>query len=209
MSSPAGLAPAMGASHGPMLGHVQVHAPEWRDEQAPDLAIDRLEERLAAVRAVPGVERAYPRLFAPALVAREVDGHAAMVVGVDPALETAPGGMLQGVSTALRPRERVVLVGAGLARELEIEVGDELAVLGTAADGSMANDLVTVGGILSTPIDLVNRLGVVMPLETAQDTFAMPDMAHEITIRGGGSSDEAPALAALVAAELEGLEQSY
>lgn len=191
---------------GPMLGHVQVHAPEWRDEQAPDLAIDRLEERLAAVRAVPGVERAYPRLFAPALVAREVDGHAAMVVGVDPALESAPGGMLEGVSASMGPRERVVLVGAGLARELEIEVGDELAVLGTAADGSMANDLVTVGGILSTPIDLVNRLGVVMPLETAQDTFAMPDMAHEITIRGGGSSEEAPALAALVAAELEGLE---
>ncbi|MCZ7685984.1 MAG: hypothetical protein M5U28_47385 [Sandaracinaceae bacterium] len=52
----------------------------------------------------------------------------------------------------------------------------------------------------------MNRLGVVMPLETAQDTFAMPDMAHEITIRGGGSSEEAPALAALVAAELEGLE---
>lgn len=191
---------------GPMLGHVQVHAPEWRDEQAPDLAIDRLGERLATIRAVPGVERAYPRLFAPALVAREVDGHAAMVVGVDAAIESAPGGMLEGLPAEARPRERVVLVGAGLARDMGVEVGDELALLGTGADGSMANDLVTVGGLLSTPIDLVNRLGVVMQLEAAQDTFAMPDMAHEITIRGSGSTSEAPALAARVIAEVDGLE---
>lgn len=191
---------------GPMIGHVQVHAPEWREEQAPDLVIDRLDERLARIRALPGVESAYPRLFAPALVAREIDGHAAMIVGVDATLESAPGGMLEGLPPEGRPRERVVLVGAALAREMEIEIGDELAVLGTGADGSMANDLVTVGGLLQTPIDSVNRLGVVMALETAQATFVMPDMAHEITIRGTGTADDAPALAARVGAELEGLE---
>lgn len=191
---------------GPMIGHVQVHAPEWREEQAPDLAIDRLDERLARIRAIPGVERAYPRLFAPALVAREIDGHAAMIVGLDGALESAPGGMLEGLPPDARPRQHVVLVGAALAREMEIEIGDELAVLGSGADGSMANDLVTVGGLLQTPIDAVNRLGIVMSLETAQDTFAMPDMAHEITIRGTGTSDDASELATRVRAELHGLE---
>jgi ABC-type lipoprotein release transport system permease subunit len=189
---------------GPMLGHVQVHAPEWREEQAPDLVIDRLDDRLARIRAIPGVERAYPRLFAPALIARDIDGHAAMVVGVDPALESQPGGMIEGV-TAL-PHERVVLVGAALAREMEIVIGDELAVVGTGADGSMANDLVTVGGILHTPIELVDRTGVVMALGSAQETFAMPDMAHEITILGSGSVNDAPALAARVKRALPRLE---
>jgi putative ABC transport system permease protein len=182
---------------GPMLGHVQIHARQWREEQAPDLVIDDLARRLAQVRAVPGVEQAHPRIYAPALVAREVDGHAAMIVGLDVTGESAPGGMLQGLAPRARPSGHRVLVGSSLARDMEIEVGDELALLGTAADGSMANDLVTVSGILHTPIDLVNRMGIVMPLEAAQDTFAMPDMAHEITIRGS-SSDDAPALAARV-----------
>lgn len=191
---------------GPMIGHVQVHAPEWRREQAPDLAIERLDERLAMVRRLQGVERAFPRLFATALVARDVDGHAAMIVGVDAALESVPGGMLEGLPVEGRPREHVVLVGAGLAREMGVEVGDELAVLGTGADGSMANDLVTVGGLLQTPIDSVNRMGIVMALDTAQETFVMPDMAHEITIHGTGTADDAPELAARIGAELDGLE---
>ncbi len=190
---------------GPMLGHVQVHSPGWRDEQAPDLVIDHLRHRLARVRAVPGVERAFPRLFAPALVAREVDGHAAMIVGVDPRLESNRGGMLDGLPARERPHERVVLVGAGLAQEMGVSVGDELAVVGQAADGSMANDLVTVGGVLRTPVDLVNRMGVVMALGPAQETFAMPDMAHEITILGSGSANDAPALSARVGRALDGL----
>lgn len=181
---------------GPMVGHVQAHAPEWREEQAPDLVVDDLEARLEAIRAAEGVESAMPRIYAPALVAREVDGHAAIVVGVDPALESARGGMLEGLRARGRPRDRVVLVGSALARDAGIEVGDELAIVGQGADGSMANDLVTVGGVLRTPIDLVNRRGIVMALGTAQAIFAMPDMAHEITIRGLGPAEGAGALAA-------------
>ena len=184
---------------GPMVGHVQAHAPEWRAEQAPDLVIDSLDDRLARIRATDGVRQALPRLYAPVLVAREIDGHAAMVVGLDPARESEPGGLLEGLPREARPRERQVLIGAALAREMHVELGDELAVLGQGADGSMANDLVTVSGFLQTPVDLVNRLGVVMPLEAAQETFAMPDMAHEITIHGRGTLDAAPALAARIA----------
>ncbi|MDQ3033987.1 MAG: ABC transporter permease [Myxococcota bacterium] len=196
------------AMTGPMMGHAQVHAPAWREEQAPDLVIDRLEERLAAIRGTEGVAQAFARLYAPALAAREVDGHAVIVIGIDPERESGAGGLLEGLPADIRPHDRSVLVGAVLAREAGIEVGDELAVLGQGADGSLANDLVTVAGILRTPVDLINRSGIVMPLAAAQDTFAMPDMAHEITIRGTGSGDDAPALVARLGAleDLDGLE---
>jgi len=181
---------------GPMMGHVQVHDPEWLEERAPDLVLRDVEATLEAIRDQDNVELAHARIYAPALVAREVDGHAVMIVGVDVDRESARGGMLEGLPEVGRPRGHRVLVGASLARETGITVGDELAVLGSAADGSMANDLVTVGGILSTPMDLVNRTGVVMPIDTAQEIFAMPDQAHEITIRGIGTPDDATALAA-------------
>ncbi|MDH5492311.1 MAG: hypothetical protein OEY14_10190, partial [Myxococcales bacterium] len=80
---------------GPLLGHVQVHDPDWREERAPDLVIEDVRERLATLRALPEVQEAYARIYAPALVAREIDGHAVVVVGVDVPLEAAQGGLLQ------------------------------------------------------------------------------------------------------------------
>ena len=101
---------------GPLMGHAQVHAPGWREEQAPDLAIDRVDERLAAIRATEGVAQAYARVYAPALAARDVDGHAVMIVGIDVELESTAGGLLEGMPAAERPRGRSVIVGALLAR---------------------------------------------------------------------------------------------
>jgi len=184
---------------GPVMGHVQLHDPDWREERAPDLVIDDVERTLAEIRAIPEVQDAYARIYAPALVARDIDGHGVMVVGIDVEAETADGGMLQGLPAEGIPTDREVLVGSALAREVGIEVGDELALLGSAADGSMANDLVTVSGILRTPIALVNQTGVVMPMRTAQEVFAMPDQAHEINVRGTGGAEGAEALAARIA----------
>jgi len=180
---------------GPMMGHVQVHAPDWREERAPDLVIEHVEETLSAVRGFEGVAQAHARIYAPALVARDVDGHAAMIVGVDVAREVEPGGLLDGLPEEGRPGPRRALVGSALAREAGISVGDELAIFGGAADGSIANDLVTVTGILRTPLDQINRMGVIVPLASAQEIFVMPDQAHEITIRSTGPPDAAPAFA--------------
>lgn len=194
---------------GPLVGHVQVHAADWREERAPDLVIDDVDARLADIRGLDGVQSAFARAYAPALAAREVDGHAVLVVGVDLAAESGQGGLLHGIDPAALEDESGALVGAGLAREAGIEVGDELALLGQSADGSMANDLVRVAGILDTEMDAIDRTGIVMSLARVQEIFALPDMAHEITVRGS-DPEAAPALAARIAsldgfAELETL----
>ncbi|MBX3273134.1 MAG: ABC transporter permease [Sandaracinaceae bacterium] len=184
------------AMTGPMMGHAQLHHPDWREERGPDLVIEDADATLARIRALPDVESAYARIYAPALAAREVDGRAVVVVGVDIAAERGPGGLLAGLPEGAIPDARGALVGSRLAREAGLSVGDELALLGQGADGSFANDLVRVSGVLQTPIDLVNRMGVIVHLETARDVFVMPGQAHEINVRGAGAPDEAPALVA-------------
>lgn len=193
---------------GPLMGHVQIHAPDWREEMASDLVIDDLDAHLAAVRNVDGVAAAYARLYGPVLAAHEIDGYAAVVVGLDPAAEAGPGGLLEGMPAEMLPHERSCVVGHTLARQHGIEIGDELALLGQAADGSFANDLVTVSAILTSPVELVDATGILVTLGTAQEIFVMPDQAHEITIRSSGAGDDAEALAARVGAlpELAGLE---
>jgi ABC-type lipoprotein release transport system permease subunit len=88
-----------------------------------------------------------------------------------------------------------------------ITPGAELALVGQGADGSLANDLFEVTGIVRTPVDSVNRMGIVMSLESAQTLFAMPGEAHELVVRARDPA-AAPALAGALAAHpaLAGLE---
>jgi ABC-type lipoprotein release transport system permease subunit len=167
---------------GPLLGHVQVHAPGWRKDRAMDRTLRGTEEALAAVRAAPGVASASARVYAPALAALGEEGFAVLVLALDPAAEARPTGLLAG--TFERPAGKRVLMGKALAEVMGVGAGDVVALVGQGADGSLANDLFTVAGLVSTSVDLVNRQAVLMELPVARELFAMPDEAHEIVVHG-------------------------
>ncbi|MFZ5438843.1 MAG: ABC transporter permease [Myxococcota bacterium] len=190
---------------GAVIGHVQVHAPKWREDRALDRSLRDTTALLAAVRATPGVAAVNPRIYAPTLVAKGLDGQAAVVVGVDLALE-GEHGLLEGLAVPPLGRNEVVL-GELLAQRLDARVGDELALVGQAIDGSVASELYRVRAVVSTQVDLVNRLGLVMPLADARELLAMPDGAHELFVIGT-QPQGADALAATLAATpaLAGLE---
>ena len=167
---------------GPMLGHAQAHAPGWRKDRSMDRTLRGASAALEALRRLPAVEGATARVYAPALAARGEEGFAVLVVGLDPAAESGPVGLVAGAPEP--PRGRRALMGRSLAELMGVGVGDEIAVVGQGADGSLANDLFTVAGLVSTSVDLVNRQGVLVGLEEAQELFSMPDEAHEIVVRG-------------------------
>jgi putative ABC transport system permease protein len=169
---------------GPMVGHVQLHAKGYEDERAMDLVLTGLAEGVRELRARPGVRDVAPRIYAPVLVAPERKAFMATVVGVDLPSESQPFGLLAAQGEPLKPRH--VLIGYRLARTAGLVAGQEIAVVGQAADGSLANDLYTVQGIIKGPVDLVNRLGVVMDLADAQELFVLPDQAHELVVRMEG-----------------------
>jgi len=166
---------------GPMIGHVQIHAASWREDRAMDRTLGDLERTLTTIRADEAVRNAAPRIYAPVLAAPRGDAFAAVVVGVDVAGESADYGMLSGLSGGLEPGQ--VLIGYRLARRMQAEVDQEIAIVGQGADGSIANDLYRIRDIIKCPADLVNQSGVVMPLAAAQRLFVLPNQAHEIVIR--------------------------
>lgn len=176
---------------GPIVGHAQIHAHDWREERATEMAIDDVTAKLAAIRALPGVDSAFARVYAPALVASEMDGHGAMILGVDLDAETGPGGLLEGIAPEALDGEHPALIGAAFARDTGMEVGDELAVVGSASDGSIAADLVTITGLIETPLDMINRGGLIVGISVVQEAFLLEDSAHEITVRGAdpGAAD--------------------
>lgn len=183
---------------GPMLGHVQIHAPQWRRTRAMDRTLRDVSRTVDELRRDADIAGVNPRVYAPALAALGEEGFAILVMGVDVAEESRPTRLLAGVATPMNGHR--VLMGRRLAEQMGVRAGAEIALVGQGVDGSMANDLFTVAALIETPVDLVNRQAVVMTIDEAQSLFVMPDEAHEIVIYARD-----PPRAGALAARLNGL----
>ncbi|MBW2278554.1 MAG: ABC transporter permease, partial [Deltaproteobacteria bacterium] len=82
-----------------------------------------------------------------------------------------------------------VVIGRRLARTLNVSVGDELVVLSQAADGSMANDLYEVRGVLKGIGDAVDRGGVFMTQSAFRELFVFDEGVHRIIVRRPAEKD--------------------
>jgi putative ABC transport system permease protein len=197
---------------GPMLGHVQVHHRQWREERAIDLYIDHLNTVRTEIAGLPEVKTVSPRLYSAALAAsgekrdQPADAEPGMIVGVDTTVESGPGGLLESLPQDAHPRGNQVAVGRVLANRLHVSKGQELALIGQDVQGFPASDLFAIVAIIDSPVDLVKTRGVVMSIETAAEFLAMPNQAHEIVIRGS-NVERADGLAREIAAlpELSGM----
>jgi ABC-type lipoprotein release transport system permease subunit len=77
-----------------------------------------------------------------------------------------------------------IVVGKTLASSLGVRVGEELAVVSQAADGTVGNDLFRVAGIVDVGISHLNRMLAVAHLEDAQTLLALEDwQVHEIVLK--------------------------
>lgn len=192
---------------GPLLGDVQAHPPGWRVEREIDRTIEGVSDRLAALAREPGVGSATARVYAPALAALGMEGQGVLLIGLAPDAEAHRAGLLEGVPAGLRPSGKRVLLGRTLAEKMGATAGSTIALVGTAADGSVANDLYTVSGVLRTPVDFVNRQGVLLDLPEARGFLALGDAAHEIIVHARDPrGDELLAARLGESAELAGLE---
>ncbi len=126
------------------------------------------------------------------------------VIGVEPAYEpalsTIPRLVKQGRYLAAPDSQEVVL-GVALARNLQVNVGDELTLLGSARDGSVAATVLPIVGIFQSGTPEIDRHLVQMPLATFQDVFGMGEDAHAIVI-SGPSLQSIPQTRALIASRL-------
>ena len=76
-----------------------------------------------------------------------------------------------------------VVVGRQLSKTLGVEPGSELIVLSQGADGSMANDLFTVRGVLSSIAAGTDRSVVYMHDTTFRELMVLPTGAHQLIVR--------------------------
>lgn len=181
-------------------GYAQVRPAEDGDSPTPRGLIRDAAAVAARVGQAPGVAHASPRALGYALLSSAERSYAVQVIGVDPVAEpqvsTLPGSIRAGRFLSGNEADEIVL-GAVLAKNLKVQPGDTVTLLGMARDGSVAADSLRVAGVFETGTRELDRGLAQMPLGRFQGAFAMPGAAHAIVVTTASLAELDGALAAL------------
>lgn len=184
-------------------GHLQIQADGYQDTPRMRTVVPEVRSLAETIRGAAGAEGVAPRANAFALASSRDRSYGIQVVGVEPEAErrvsSLPGLVIDG-RYLQGPDAEEIVVGTALARNLKVSVGDELTLLGSGRDGSVAAGVVTVVGIVESGVPDLDRSLAAMPLATFQWVFAMGQAGHVIAVA-------APSLLSVgeLQEELEGL----
>jgi len=170
-------------------GHLQIQAPGYKDDQKMRQTVADIVPLAESLRAELTTASIAARGTAFALVSSEERSYGIAVFGVEPEFEsnvsTIPGliskGRFLGASDAAE-----IIIGAALARNLRVDLGDELTLLGSGRDGSFAAAVVNIVGIFDSGVADFDRSMTEIPLGLFQDVFYMNGSGHHVVFDAGG-----------------------
>ena len=184
-------------------GHMQVQAPGYKDDQKMRQTVANIAPLAASLRAKFPNERIAARGQAFALASSKDRSYGIAILGVEPEFEpqvsSIPGLVKDGRYVRGNTATEIV-IGAVLARNLRVKIGDELTLLGSGLDGSFAAAVVTVVGIFDSGVVEVDRSIAQIPLGAFQDIFFMDGAGHQVVINAPTLDAAAVVLPEIVAA---------
>ena len=181
-------------------GHLQVQAEGYQENQRIRSSIPAVLELARDTQDALPSAGVSTRAAAFALASSEERSYGIQVIGVEPghesAVSTLPGLVDDGrfLQDDMAPE---IVIGAVLALNLKVSVGDEITLLGSGRDGSFAAAVLTVVGIFKTGMLEMDRSLAEIPLAYFQDVFAMQGHGHRVVIALDELDEVAEAKAAL------------
>jgi putative ABC transport system permease protein len=186
-----------------MVGHLQVHEGDYLPNRSLYNTIGGSQgtdwqAALAQIRKHPSVRHAAPRVYGFGLFSTGDRSAGGQLIGVVPTDEAGFNRLFAGDLAASLTTGYSLALGERLASDIGAKVGDEVAVIAPAADGTQGNVLARVTAIVRTGLPALDRSLALMRLEDVQAILALdPARIHEIAASVGD-----PMEASAVAAEL-------
>jgi len=166
-------------------GHMQIQREGYNDEPKMRSSIDAIVPLANEVRKQLGSDTVAARGVAFAMTSSEERSYGLQIIGVEPEYEpnvsTLPGLINKGRYFENINAEEII-IGSVLARNLRVEIGDELTLLGSGHDGSFAAGIAIVSGIFESGIAEIDRSMAQLPIGYFQSLFGMDDKGHNIVI---------------------------
>lgn len=197
-------------------GNIQVHAPGFRvkagrlpllplddADAVVTAALDRPQIAAAGMGASevqPAVLAAARRIHTGGIVTNREGSFPVAITGVEPEIEQALSIQAENVAEGryLLPDDGdAVFIGRGLARLLNVGVGDRVTLLGRSKDQSMRQRSMTVVGIYDLGMDEAERTAVFVTLAEAQSLYNLREQVTEVAITLANVGQEALIIADL------------
>ena len=166
-------------------GHLQVQAEAYQEKKNIRLVVPDPAKIAQVIDSIPTVAAYTFRGQAFSLISSNERTYGVAVTGIDPIGEAQVSRLKSLIREgAFLSKEDIhqALVGKLLARNLRVQLGDELTLIGQGRDGSIAATVVQVKGIFSSGISEFDRSAIQIPLQTFQDVYSMQGAVHEVVI---------------------------
>ncbi|MFW2374203.1 MAG: ABC transporter permease [Gammaproteobacteria bacterium] len=166
-------------------GLLQVQKKGYLDEPKMRSSIADIQGLARHLRTSTGIESIAARANGFALVSSETRTYGSLIVGVEPTREflvsILPGVIREGRYLSSLDANEVV-IGRSMARNMQLKLGDEITILGSGRDGSVAAAIAPVVGIYDSGSRDLDRNLIQMPLGSFQQVFAMEGQGHALVI---------------------------
>jgi ABC-type lipoprotein release transport system permease subunit len=170
-------------------GHLQIQAPGYIDDQKMRQTVPDVVPLADSMRDAFPDRGIAARATGFALISSADRSYGVAVFGVEPEHEpgvsTLPGLVDEGRFLGDTDAAEIV-IGAALARNLKVQIGDELTLLGSGKDGSFAAAVVDIVGIFDSGMPDFDRSITEIPLGLFQDVFYMNGSGHHVVFNNGG-----------------------
>lgn len=194
------------------LGHIQIFTADHfnRDEvRVLDTGIDNWRQVAATVKTGGHVLGVAPRIEFYGMVSNGDKSSVFMGSAVDPAAENSLGfttSFASGRDLDGKPGGEVeALIGAGLAKSMNVKVGDGLTILSTTADGALNGVDVEIVGIVDSGVAEIDARYLRITLASAQ-RLLQSDRVTNLVV-GLDDTENTDRVAAELAPRLRGLPQ--
>ena len=182
------------------LGHILVHGAGYLDRPTLYNTVNDytgVGERIGSIEGVVGWS---PRIYSAGLASVGEKSAGVRIIGIDPAKEIRATRFDKKIITGRTFAQSGALeaiLGKGLAEALKADVGDEIVIVSQGADGSIANDLYEIVGIIDAGDATSNQTALYLTLADAQELLVLHGRAHEIVIIAEDLDDVAPLTATI------------
>ena len=169
-------------------GHLQIHSKKYAKKASIHASFPYNEQTLRAIHNYKDIITASPRVLGAALAYGDDGSLPVQIRGIQPELENKGTELSKKIKEGEFLPKKVyeqypypALIGYLVQKKLNAKVGDELVILSQARDGSVANDLIKVKGIVGDKESFESR-NIYLHIKNAQQFFWLENQIHELMV---------------------------
>ncbi|MFA5260950.1 MAG: FtsX-like permease family protein [Candidatus Omnitrophota bacterium] len=178
-----------------LTSHILIHKKGYHEKSTLETYIKSPGPMLSGLKQDPRVAAASPRVRADGLLSSSESSAGILIYGVDPEPEKGVSRLSQLVKSGSFLRadsDKDIVIGASLAKNLNVGLGDKVVIMSQALDGSIAAGAFHILGLLDTGVEEIDKGVVLLPLKETQALFVMDDGISEIAVRLKTASQAEP-----------------